>query len=163
MSHCVSLYTTTELERSPGRRWPIILGRRLSTKKTFGAYRFDLQQGRPGVAHVAFHAERSRFRRRKTFFDMMTDFVGRYRNKTASTDDSKVVNEHFAQTPIAKKYGMTDLTGSSEMVYETALSSYELQYQIADQPDGKVLVSGTVIQQNTPADWDGFAAEIPIR
>jgi len=28
-----------------------------------------------------------------------------------------------------------------------------MQYQIADQPDGKFLVSGTIVQQNTPANW----------
>jgi len=89
------------------------------------------------------------------FFEMMTDFVNRYRNQTASTDDfRRVVNEHFARTPISKKYSMPNLDWLfQEMVYQTALPSYELQYQFADQPDGKVVVSGTLTQGNTPSDW----------
>jgi hypothetical protein len=39
------------------------------------------------------------------------------------------------------------------MVYQTALPSYELQYRITGAPDGKFMLSGTVVQQNTPNDW----------
>jgi hypothetical protein len=39
------------------------------------------------------------------------------------------------------------------MVYETALPSYEMQYQISDQPDGKAMISGTIVQSNAPDDW----------
>jgi len=89
------------------------------------------------------------------FFDMMTDFVQRYRNKTASSDDFRAVaNEHFARSPIAKKYGMTNLNWLFyQAVYETELPSYELQYKMEDQPDGKVLISGTINQQGAPANW----------
>jgi hypothetical protein len=41
----------------------------------------------------------------------------------------------------------------AEEVYQTALPSYEMQYKLEDQPDGKVLISGTITQQNTPEDW----------
>ena len=40
-----------------------------------------------------------------------------------------------------------------QLVYETALPSYEMQYQLVDQPDGKVLLTGTISQANTPPDW----------
>jgi hypothetical protein len=40
-----------------------------------------------------------------------------------------------------------------QSVYETELPSYELQYKFEDQPDGKVLMSGTISQQNAPANW----------
>jgi hypothetical protein len=86
---------------------------------------------------------------------MMTDFVNRYRNKTASTDDFRLVaNEHFARSPIARAYRIPNLNWLfKEEVYETALPSYELQYQINDQPNGEVIVSGTITQSNAPNDW----------
>jgi hypothetical protein len=41
---------------------------------------------------------------------MMKDFVERYRDKVASTDDfRRVANEHFAKSPTAKKYNVKDL------------------------------------------------------
>jgi hypothetical protein len=150
-------YTTTGVGK--GRLvdvGPIILGHRLSTKKTFGAYQTLIyNKGALVLRMLHFMLSDPATGEGKPFFDMMSDFVTRYRNKTASTDDFRtVVNEHFSRTPISKKYGMPDLNWLfREMVYQTALPSYELEYQIADQPDGKVLVSGTVIQQNTPADW----------
>jgi hypothetical protein len=90
----------------------------------------------------------------QAFFDMMTDFVERYRNKTASTDDFReVVNEHFVKSPIARKYGMTNLNWLfAEEVYQTALPSYELQYKLEDQPDGKVMLSGAITQQNVTGE-----------
>ena len=98
----------------------------------------------------------------QAFFDMMTDFVERYRNKSASSDDFRtVVNEHFAKSPIAREYGMKDLNWFFyQTVYQTALPSYELQYKLEDQPDGKVLLSGTITQQNAPNDW---AMVLPVR
>jgi hypothetical protein len=40
-----------------------------------------------------------------------------------------------------------------QWVYRTELPSYQLEYQIQDQPDGKVVLSGTVTQENVPNDW----------
>ena len=64
---------------------------------------------------------------------MMTDFVERHRNRFASTDDFRVVaNEHFAKTPIAQKYKLTDLNWFfNQWVYESGLPSYQLEYQMA--------------------------------
>jgi hypothetical protein len=33
------------------------------------------------------------------------------------------------------------------------MPSYQMSYTVQDQPDGKVLLSGTVTQQHVPADW----------
>jgi aminopeptidase N len=135
---------------------PIILGHRLNTSKTFGTYQALIySKGALVLRMLHFMLSNPADGNGQPFFDMMTDFVNRYRNKTAATDDfRKVVNEHFAKSPIARQYGMRDLDWLfHEAVYETALPAYELQYQIADQPDGKVIISGTVIQQNTPKEW----------
>ncbi|OLE58111.1 MAG: hypothetical protein AUI36_13985 [Cyanobacteria bacterium 13_1_40CM_2_61_4] len=89
------------------------------------------------------------------FFEMMTDFVSRYHDQFASTDDFRLVaNEHFAKSPIAQIYHLNNLDWFfKQWVYQSDLPSYQLEYQLQDQPDGKVLLSGTVTQENAPRDW----------
>lgn len=89
------------------------------------------------------------------FFDMMKDFVERYRNKVASTDDFRMVaNEHFSQTPIARRFGIPDLNWFfRQWVYKTDLPSYSLDYTLQDQNNGTVLLSGKIKQEDAPEDW----------
>jgi hypothetical protein len=86
------------------------------------------------------------------FFNMMTDFVNRYHDKFASTDDFRqVANEHFARTPFARQHNLTNLDWFFyQWVYHTELPSYHIEYQLQDQPDGKVLLMGTITQENAP-------------
>jgi aminopeptidase N len=86
---------------------------------------------------------------------MMKDFVERFRNSDASTDDFRMVaNEHFANTPIAKKYGVKDLNWFfSQWVYHTNLPSYKLSDQVKDLEGGAVEISGNVIQENAGDRW----------
>lgn len=135
---------------------PIILGHRLNSRKTGGAYQVLIyNKGALVLRMLHFMLSNPATGEGQPFFDMMTDFVQRYRNKTASSDDFReVANEHFARSPIGRKYGMKDLNWLFyEAVYQTELPSYELQYKMEDQPDGKVLVSGTISQQNAGTDW----------
>ena len=135
---------------------PIILGHRLSTEKTQGAYQTLIyNKGALVLRMLHFMLTDPGTGEGQAFFDMMTDFVQRYRNQNASSDDFRVVaNEHFAKSPIARKYGLANLNWLFyQAVYQTALPSYELRYKIEDQPDGKVLVSGTISQKDAPADW----------
>ena len=135
---------------------PIILGHRLATSKTLGAYEaLVYSKGALVLRMLHFLLSDQANGSGEPFFTMMTDFVERYRNKTASSDDfRKVVNEHFARTSLAREYGMTNLNWLFvQSVYQTALPSYELQYKVEDQPDRTVLVSGTITQQNAPEDW----------
>lgn len=135
---------------------PIILGHRLSTSKTLGAYNTLIyNKGALVLRMLHFMLSDPATGEGQPFFNMMTDFVKRHRNQTASSDDFRaVVNEHFAKSPIARKYGMTNLNWLFyQAVYQTALPSYEMQYKMEDQPDGKVIISGTITQQNAPDDW----------
>jgi aminopeptidase N len=97
----------------------------------------------------------------QAFFDMMKDFVERHRNNAASTDDfRRVANEHFARSPLGKKYKMTDLNWFfRQWVYNTELPSYKLEYSIQDQPDGSVVVSGNVLQEGVP---EKFFMPLPL-
>ena len=142
---------------------PIILGHRLNTSKTFGAYQTLIyNKGALVLRMLHFLMSDPRDGNGQPFYDMMTDFVERYRNKTASTDDFRtVVNEHFAKTPIAKKYGMTNLNWLfREFVYQSELPSYEMQYKITPEADGKVMVSGTITQKNAGENW---VMVLPVR
>lgn len=135
---------------------PIILGHRLDTTKTFGAYQTLIyNKGALVLRMLHFLMTNPATGDDKAFYDMMTDFVGRYRNGYASTDDFRVVaNEHFARTPIAQKYKLTDLNWFfKQWVYESGLPSYQLEYQVAEQPDGSTVVTGTVTQENVPDKW----------
>ena len=135
---------------------PIILGHRLNTSKTFGAYQTLIyNKGALVLRMLHYMMSDPSTGQGQPFFDMMTDFVERHRNRTASTDDFRaVVNEHFAKTPIAKKYGMTNLNWLfRQAVYQSELPSYEMQYKIAPEGDGKVVVSGTITQKNAGENW----------
>ncbi len=135
---------------------PIILGHRLSTRKTQGAYQTLIyNKGALVLRMLHFLLSDPSTGEDKPFFDMMTDFVNRYRNQAASTDDFRLVaNEHFARTPIARLYRVNNLDWFfSEWVYTSGMPSYQMDYRIEDQPDGKALLSGTITQKHVPSDW----------
>jgi len=135
---------------------PIILGHRLTTAKTLGSYDvLTYNKGALVLRMLHFMLTDPETGDDKPFSTMMTDFVERHRNKTASTDDFRIVaNEHFAKSPIARNNRLTNLNWLfSQFVYQSAFPSYELEYKLQDQPNGKVIVSGTVSQKNAPFDW----------
>ncbi len=135
---------------------PIILGHRLNSPKTLGAYQTLIyNKGALVLRMLHFLLSDPATGNDEAFFAMMTDFVERHRNKFASTDDFRVVaGEHFARSPVGKRYNLKDLDWFfNQWVYQSAFPSYEIQYQVQDQPDGKVLLTGTVTQQNVPDNW----------
>ncbi len=135
---------------------PIILGLRLHTSQSAGAYQALIyDKGALVLRMLHFLLSHPTTGDDKAFFAMMTDFVERHRNGTASTDDfRKVANEHYARSPVALKHGITDLDWFfKQWIYQTGLPSYQLEYELKDQPDGSVLISGTVRQDNVADDW----------
>lgn len=135
---------------------PIILGHRLETKKTFGAYSTLIyNKGALILRMIHFLMTNPSTGNGDAFYTMMKDFVERYRNKVASTDDFRAVaNEHFAKTPIAQRYGLKDLNWFfNQWVYHTELPSYKMNYQVTPEPDGTVILSGTVTQENAGEKW----------
>ena len=135
---------------------PIILGHRLSTRKTLGAYQTLIyNKGALVLRMLHFLLTDPSNGDGTAFFNMMTDFVNRYHDKFASTDDfRKVANEHFARSPIGRKYNLDNLDWFfKEWVYQTELPSYQMDYRVEDLPDGKFMLTGTVTQQNVPENW----------
>lgn len=135
---------------------PIILGHRLETSKTIGSYSTLVYNKGALVLRMLHHLFlESPNGAGKPFFDMMTDFVNRYRGGAASTDEfRKVATEHFLNTPVAKKYGLKDLDWFfRQWVMQTALPSYRLEYAVEDQPDGAAVLRGKLYQDNAPDNW----------
>jgi len=142
---------------------PIILGHRLSTSKTYGAYNTLIyNKGALVLRMLHFLFTDPSTGNGEPFFTMMKDFVERYRNKVASTDDFiAVANQHFVKTPLAQKYGLKDLGWFfRQYVYETDLPSYSMTYTLQDQTDGSCLLTGTITQENAP---ENFAMILPVR
>jgi aminopeptidase N len=141
---------------------PIILGHRLNSKKTFGAYQALIyNKGALVLRMLHFLMSDPTTGNDKAFFDMMKDFVEKHRNGAASTDDFRLVaGEHFARSPIGKKYKLADLNWFfRQWVYDTEVPSYKLDYTVQNQPDGSVMVSGDVVQEGVPED---FFMPLPI-
>jgi hypothetical protein len=135
---------------------PLILGHRLNTSKTSDAYQVLIyNKGALVLRMIHFLMTNPANGDGQAFFDTMKDFVERHRNKVSSTDDfRKVVNEHFAQTPMAKQFRLTDLNWFfRQWVQQTELPAYRLEHKIENQPDGSVLLSGNIIQENVPEQW----------
>ncbi len=135
---------------------PLILGQRLSSSKSTNAYStLTYNKGALVLRMLHFLFTNPSTGEGQPFFDMMTDFVNRYRNSSASTEEfAAVAGAHFARTAIAQKYGVKDLGWFfSQWVMQTALPSYRLEYSIKSDADGSALVEGTVFQENAPDNW----------
>jgi hypothetical protein len=94
----------------------------------------------------------------KPFFQMMADFVHEYDGKAASTEDfAAIASRHFSDTAISKKYHVADLNWFfQQWVYSAELPSYRLEYQLAKQPDGTVMLTGTLYQDDIPPESKWF-------
>jgi len=135
---------------------PIVLGHRLSTRESFGAYTALIyDKGALVLRMLHFLFTDPSTGNDKAFFDMMRDFVQRHQNGWASTESFRAVaNEHFLRTPIAQKYQLKDLNWFfGQWVYQSALPTYELSYGMENQPDGSVVLRGTLAQRNVPQGW----------
>lgn len=141
---------------------PIILGHRLSTTKTIGAYQTLIyNKGALVLRMIHFLLSDPSTGDDKAFYAMMRDFTEKYRNSSASTDDFRVVaGEHFARSPIGRRYQLQNLDWFfRQWVYTTEMPSYRVEHQITANPDGTAQVTGNVIQENV---GENFFMPIPI-
>src|SRR6185503_7721131 len=135
---------------------PIVLGSRLNTSKSLGAYQTLIyNKGALVLRMLHFLLSNPSTLDDTAFTTMMTDFVTKHRNGAASTEDFwNVASQHFARTPTAQKFRLQDLDWFfRQWVYGTELPSYTLEYELKPQDGGGVLVSGTVKQENTSKDF----------
>lgn len=141
---------------------PIIQGHRLNSSKTAGAYQTLIyNKGALVLRMLHFLLSDPGSGDDKAFFAMMKDFVERHRNATASTDDFRLVaNEHFAKSPIGKKYRLTDLNWFfRQWINNTDLPSFQLEYTLETAPDGSAMIKGNVLAEDAR---EGFFMPLPL-
>jgi hypothetical protein len=135
---------------------PLVLGQRLSTRASLGAYSTLIyNKGALVLRMLHFLFTDPDTGNDQPFFDMMKDFVTRYAGRAASTDDFiAVANAHIAETPVGKRLGMKNLNWFfHEWVYGTELPSYRLEYNLEPQPNGSFILDGTLYQDDVPKEW----------
>jgi hypothetical protein len=135
---------------------PLVLGLRLNTSKTIGAYQALIyNKGALVLRMLHFLFSNPSTGDDTAFVTMMKAFVEKHRDGAASTEDFwNVANQHFARTPIAQKFGLRDLNWFFlQWVYRTELPSYALEYELKPHPEGGFTISGLVRQDNVPKDW----------
>jgi hypothetical protein len=135
---------------------PLVLGRRLNTSKTLGAYQALIyQKGALVLRMLHFLMSDPATMNDAGFVTMMTDFVNKYRNSAATTEQfAAVAGQHFANTATGRKYQLRDLNWFfNQWVYSTELPIYTMEYELKPSPDGSVMLSGTVKQDNAGPNW----------
>jgi hypothetical protein len=145
---------------------PLIMGHRLESRETRGAYTALIyKKGALVLRMLHFLFTDQQTGEGQAFFDMMSDFVSRYKNSTASTDQFfAVANEHVQSTQLAKKYGYKNLDWFfRQWVTQTYLPSYYLTYQIEDDPagGGAVILKGEISQTGVP-DSEKWFMPLPL-
>jgi len=132
---------------------PLVMGHRVESRETRGAYTaLTYKKGALVLRMLHFLFTDPQTGDGQPFFDLMSDFVKRYKDSTASTEQFfAVANEHVGSTPLSKKYGYQDLNWFyRQWVTETYLPSYELTYHIENGSDGGVSLRGEVTQNGPP-------------
>ena len=135
---------------------PLILGHRVSTRKTRGAYQALIyNKGALVLRMLHFLLSDPSEGNYKWFFDMMQEFVELHRGGWATTESfMQVASRHFAQSPIGRAYELKDLNWFfRQWVYQTDLPSYRLEYKFEPREGGGVMLTGTLYQENVPEDW----------
>lgn len=141
---------------------PLILGLRLDSSQTRGAYQtLVYNKGALVLRMLHFLFSDPTTGDDEAFFTMMGDFVERHRNGWATTESfAEVASAHFRNAPLARMTGITDLNWFfQEWVYDTPLPSYRMEYTLVDQPDGSVIARGRILQENAP---EGFFMPLPV-
>lgn len=141
---------------------PLIMGHRLDTRETQGAYNSLIyNKGALVLRMLHFLFTDPSTGQGDAFFEMMRDFVIRYQNLPANTEGFlEVANQHFPGTPIAKRYGLENLNWFfHQWLFDNTLPSYQLEYRIGTGADGRVEVSGSILQEGAP---ENFFMPLPV-
>ena len=103
------------------------MGYRLESRETRGAYSALIyKKGALVLRMMHFLFTDPATGDGRPFFDLMSDFVKRYKDGMASTEQFfAVANEHVKATPLAQRHGYTDLNWFyRQWVAQTYLPSY---------------------------------------
>ena len=143
---------------------PLVMGHRVEGRETRGAYEALIyEKGALVLRMLHFLFTDTQTGDGTPFFDMMRDFVDRYKGKSASTEQFfAVASEHVKNTPLAKKYGYKDLNWFyRQWVTQAYLPSYELSYHLEPDAGGGVLLKGELSQTGLP-DGETWFSVLPL-
>ena len=143
---------------------PLVMGHRVESRETRGAYSaLTYQKGALVLRMLHYLFTDPQTGDGKAFFDVMSDFVRRYRDSTATTEQFfAVANEHIQGTALARKYGYKDLDWFyTQWVTETYLPSYELSYHIDRDAGAGVILKGELVQKGLP-EGEKWFTPIPL-
>jgi hypothetical protein len=138
---------------------PLWMGLRLNTAKTERAYNRMVYPKGGYVLHMLRYLMQDQKTGEKDFIDMMHDFTSTYANQNVSTEDFLgMVEKHMKP--------QMDLDGNkrmgwffSQFVYGTEVGAYHLDYNLANEADGKTLLTAKVTQSGVSP---GFRVRVPI-
>ena len=139
---------------------PLVMGHRVEGRETGGAYQALIyEKGALVLRMLHFLFTNPQTGDGTPFFDMMHDFVERYKGKSASTEQFfAVATEHLQNTPLAKKYGYKDLNWFyRQWVTESFLPSYQLSYHLEPEAGGALLLKGELSQTGLPENETWFS------
>jgi len=143
---------------------PLVMGYRLESRETRGAYSALIyKKGALVLRMMHFLFTDPATGDGRPFFDLMSDFVKRYKDGMASTEQFfAVANEHVKATPLAQRHGYTDLNWFyRQWVAQTYLPSYQLSYHIENEPGGAFSLKGEITQTGLP-EGENWFMPIPL-
>ena len=138
---------------------PIWMGLRLNTFKTQGAYNRLVYPKGGYILHMLRAIMYDQKTGDQQFIAMMHDFVKTHYNQNASTESFKrMVEKHMTPRMDFDNNKRMDWF-FNEWVYGTDLPRYRLEYTMAPEPDGKVMLKMTVTQSGVS---ENFKMLVPI-
>jgi aminopeptidase N len=136
---------------------PLILGKRLQTRHTLKSSYETLIDNKGALVLRMLHylfTDPGNPQDDRLFNEMLKQFV-QAAGRTPITSENFIgfAGQKFAETPIAKKFGLKDLGWFfQQWISEAKLPSYRLEYRIESEGD-RVFLSTKVLQENAGPDW----------
>ena len=144
---------------SPNDAGPVWTGLRLNTFRTPGAYNRVVYPKGAYVLHMLQMMMQDPKTGDQRFIEMMHDFVQTYYGRNASTEQfQSMVEKHIDPHMDPTGHGRMDWF-FDEWVRGTELPGYRFEYSLTPQPDGKLLLRGTVQQSGVS---DKFWMVVPV-
>jgi hypothetical protein len=143
---------------------PLIMGHRLNSRETFGAYTaLTYEKGSLVLRMLHFLFTDTQTGEGQAFFDMMSEFVREHKNGTASTEQFfALAGERAQKTSLGQKYGYKNLNWFfRQWVVQSYFPSYRLEYHIEDAPGGSAMLVGTLFQDGVP-DSEHWFMPLPL-
>jgi hypothetical protein len=135
---------------------PLVLGHRLSSRRSQGAYQALIySKGALVLRMVHFLLTDPTTGNDEAFYTMMKDFVQQHRFGWATTESFfAIASRHFAQSPLGKRYKINDLDWFvGQWVMNTGLPKYRLEYSFQPRQGGGVEMVGKIYQEDVPSGW----------